>query len=515
MSCGTLHHGGCSESKNSTVEETGGSTMNRPNVINRIAERLLQRGANKLSQKYNVRIRNRFLRDYQKASDATRHKYNAEIYNVLLALAKYNDADAIREIYCIGYPGCWDADDLWVDPSLAGVAAENSNYEALQALADNGIDVSWYGGFLNQFNWMYVIERNDIRMCRIIATAKERIITEEAAAFILEHCYDLVPELVKQATSREWQMWNRVINAIGQKEAIALLKDSNKWEDVSLRVCVETLVSVLHYENALMLVQQQPHLVDATSLWPCIFPGSTPDCYTHNFFYSDEMNEARSKLIDFLFSINLLPDHAVVHGIIESAKKWRYRNERSYNNYLRTVVSLLDRGVSSYAQAIQDAIWFPPQLSLTHHLVSKAPSGTSASGLGYVLVDSSLSGYWPKVIAHPLGRFVRFDLWRRFCNEHDAYVNDVIDILKQAHSCGVLDINEQNTNRGETALHVLCKGAFPQALKMPCVQELLVALIAVGADVSIRDKHNKTAYDYAAEKHAPKAFLRLLATGHQ
>lgn len=515
MSCGTLHHGGCSESKNSTVEETGGSTMNRPNVINRIAERLLQRGANKLSRKYNVRIRNRFLRNYRDASDTTRSKFNAATYNVLLALAKHNDADAIREIYRIGYPGCWHADDLWVDPSLAGVAAENCNYEALQALADNGIDVSWYGGFLDQYNWMFVIERKDIRMCRIIATAKKRTITVEAAAFILEHCYDLMPELVKQAASHEQYVWNRVINAVGTKEAIALLKDTNKLADVSFQNRVETLVSILHYENALMLVQQQPHLVDATSLWPCIFPDSTPDCYTHNFFYSDEMNEERSKLIDFLFRINLLPDHAVVHSIVESAKKWQYRNERFYNNYLQMITNLLNRGVSSYNQTLQDATWFPPNLSLINHLISNGPSDMRTAGLGRALVDSSLSGYWPKVIAHPLGRIVRFDLWRGFCNEHNSYINDVINILKHAHARGVLDVNNQNKEADETALHILCKEAFPQALKMPCVQELLVTLIAVGADVSIRDKHNKTAYDYAAEKHAPKVLLRLLAIGHQ
>lgn len=61
-----------------------------------------------------------------------------------------------------------------------------------------------------------------------------------------------------------------------------------------------------------MQVQQQPHLVDATNLWHCIFPESTPDCYTLNFFYSDEMNEARSKLIDFLFRINLMAENLLM-----------------------------------------------------------------------------------------------------------------------------------------------------------------------------------------------------------
>lgn len=183
-------------------------------------DKVLWKHVNSLFRKPNTRIRNRFLHDYRNASEAARHNRNADTYYALKAFAKHNDAEAIREIYRVGYPGLRDADDVWTETSLAGVAAESQNYEALQALADCGVDVSWYGGLQDQYNWMFVIANKDVRMCRIVATAKNRIITKEAAAFIVEFCPDLVPELLCRADGYEKNIWRIILGAIGSDKLV-------------------------------------------------------------------------------------------------------------------------------------------------------------------------------------------------------------------------------------------------------------------------------------------------------
>jgi len=204
-----------------------------------------------------------------------------------------------------------------------------------------------------------------------------------------------------------------------------------------------------------------------------------------------------------------------MQNIIASSNKWWPRNDLSYNNFLQTVTDLLDRGVYSYDQALQDAKWWPPDHALIDHLVLCGPKNMSTGGLSLALVDASLSGCWPKIIASPIGRLIRLDLWRAFRKEHNLYFHDVISILRHAYDRGILDVNEQNVTADETAFHILVKGAFPQALWMPCVQELIATLIEMGADLSIKDDRNKTVYDYAVEKGAPDKILRLLAPSDQ
>lgn len=484
--------------------------MKKAFVLRLIAENSLRKCVSSLAKKPNVFIRNRFLRYYRKASEESRNEHNAETYTALKAFAKHNDAEAIREIYRVGYPGLRDADEVWTEVSLSGIAVENKNYEALQALADCGVDVSWYGGVSERFNWAFVIAEKDVRMCRIIATAKNRLITDEAASFILEYCHDMVPELVKRTKKTDQVIWHRVLAATDEAEALATLQLDSVEKKITLNDQIATLIDVLRYEEAAELVVQNAKDIDSKRLWCCIFSECMSDSYTHDYFYSDEVNQARNNLITTLFSHNLLPNDEIVKNLFRSVSWWWPQNECSYRNYLRTVTDLLDRGVHSYDKALQEAMWWTRDIKLVNHIIVNSPSSLRADGLVHMLVNFSLNGYWPKIISRPLGRIVRFDLWRRFCQEHNSYVSDVINVLKYAHKRGFLRIDERDVKTAETALHTLCKEAFPQALWMPCVQELITTLVEMGADLSIKDNCNKTAYDYAVAQRAPKKVLRML-----
>lgn len=479
-------------------------------IMEAFADRVLWKYVNSLYRKPNSRVRNRFLRDYRNASEESRNNRNIQTYYALTSFAKHNDADAIREIFRIGYPGRQDPNEVWTEVSLSGIAVENKSYEALQALADCGVDVCWYGGVSQRLNWAFVIAEKDVRMCRIIATAKNRYITDEAASFILEYCHDLVPELVKRANQTDLVIWRRVLDAIGDTQVIASLYNECELKTISPNDRVATLISILRYEDAAAQVQQDSSAFDAASLWNCVFSDSISDRYTYDFFYSDEVHRARSKLINTLFDNNLRPNEEIVKNLIWSTKEWWPQNETSYKNYLTTVTDLLARSVHSYDQALQEAMWWTRDTKLINHLILNGPSTLCTDGLGHMLVDHSLRGYWPEVISCPLGRVIRFNLWRNFCKEHDSCIHDVINILRCAHDRGVLNINEQQAENGETALHTLCKEAFPQALWMPCVQELITTLVEVGADLSIKDNCNKTVYDYAVVQRAPKMVLRML-----
>lgn len=475
--------------------------------MRRIIDKVLWLKVDRLFKKPNTRVRNRFLRDYRNASAESRNMRNAETYYALKAFAKHNDAEAIREIYRVGYPGLRDVDDVWTETSLAGVAAENQNYEALQVLAESGVDVSWYGGFQDQYNWMFVIANKDIRMCRIIATAKNRMITEEAAAFIAEFCPDLVPELVYRAEGYEQNVWRIILSAIGSNK---LVMDEHDSKMVSFQARVETLVWVLRYDDALVLIKENPLAINAVDLWRYIFPEAMSDSYSHDYFYSDAVNEARYRLISALLDNKLYPDGKVIENLIYSARTWWPRNKRSQENYLSTLTDMLNRCQPVYEQALLDAMWWTHDINLTKHLLLNGPSNMRTDGLVHMMADFSLVGDWPKVIACPLGRAFRYDLWKRFLKEHDSYINDVIDVMKCTHGFGNLAINEQNKEHGMTALHALCKEALPQALHMPCVKKLMVAMIELGADVNIADAYGKRAYDYANAKKAPKSVLKLL-----
>lgn len=469
-------------------------------------EGLLWKHINRLSRKPNALIRNRFLREYRNASDESRNKRNAETYYVLKAFAEHNDAEAIKEIYRIGYPGLRDADDIWTEASLPGIAAENQNYEALQALADSGVDVSWYGGYLDKFNWMFVIANKDIRMCRIIATAKNRMITEEAAAFIAEFCPELVPELVHRADGYEKDVWCSILGLIDKR----LVINESESKVFSLQDRVETLALILRYDEVLDNAKENLQAINAMEVWRCIFPEVMSDSYSHDYFYSDAVNEPRNRLIKFLLDNNLFPDSKVVENMIYSSRRWWPRENSSQKNYLSTLTDLLNWCSPIYARALLDALWWTHDITLTKHLLLNGPSNMRSNGLLHLMVDFSLYGDWPKVITTPLGRAIRHDLWQRFSEEHDSYINEVIDVMKYLHRVGNLSINEQNEEHKMTALHLLFREALPQSLHMLCIKKLLVTMIELGADVNIIDNYGKTAYDYATAKKAPKSVLKLL-----
>lgn len=475
---------------------------------NCFACQLLRKGVKRLLATPNAWIRNRFLHDYQNASAEKRNRWNAETYYVLKSLASHNDAAAIRKIYDVGYPGLQDADGIWTEASLSGVAAENQNYDALQALADCGVDVSWYGGFLDKYNWMFVIENKDIRMCRIIATAKNKMITEEAAAFIVEFCPDLVPELVRSASNYEKNVWCRVLDVLDNDKAAT---EEYPHKIYSPQDRIETLVSVLHYDDAIALLKKHSYTIDAPRLWECIFPEVMSDCYSHDYFYSDTLNRARYRLINALLDNNLHPNGKVVENLIYSARRWCPRNGIPHKNFMSTLTDMLNQVFPFYDQALLDVIWWTNNIKLVNHLVLSGPPNMDTDNLLRLMIESSLIGDWPTVIARPIGRIIRYDLWQRFRTEHESYIIDVIDVMKCLHGLGNLAINKQSAKTGMTVLHVLCEGALPQALWMSCVQDLIVALINLGADVTIKDYSQKTAYDYALEKRAPKAVLHLLS----
>lgn len=473
-------------------------------------EGLLWKHINRLYRKPNALIRNRFLREYRNASEESRNKRNAETYYVLKAFAKHNDAEAIRGIYSVGYPGRRDADEVWTETSLAGIAVENRSYEALQVMADCGVEVGWYGGVAERLNWAFVIANKDVRMCQILATAKNRLITDEAASFILEHCHDMVEELVKRTNKSDQIIWHRVLVATGETEILKTLHLVSAEKEISLDDRIGTLIDVLRFEEAEELIVQNAKTINAEKLWCHIFPECMSDSYTHDYFYSDEVNLARNKLITTLLNNNLLPNEEIVKNLFRSVYWWWPQNENSYKNYLRAVTDLLALGIHPYDKAIQEAMWWTHDIELVKRIVINSPVSLRTDGLAHMLVDASLTGYWPEVISRPLGRIIRFDLWRGFCKEHNSYISNVIDVLRCAHERDVLRINELDVKNGETALHTLCREAFPQALWMPCIQELITTLVEVGADLSIKDNCNKTAYDYATGQRAPKSILRML-----
>ena len=143
------------------------------------------------------------------------------------------------------------------------------------------------------------------------------------------------------------------------------------------------------------------------------------------------------------------------------------------------------------------------------YLIESGPEDLATTGLGHKLVDTALLGNWPTILGNPIGRLLRHDLYAAFRKEHAPCFEKVNDIFKHAQKRGMLDINEQNA-KGETPLLLLCKEAFLQGLRIPCVKELVSKLIAMGADIRIVDNAGKTAYDYAKEKKAPRAILNLL-----
>lgn len=477
-----------------------------------VIDKLLFFLANRLYQHPCKIVRDRFLKDYRCASENARNKWNTETYFALRAFAKHNDAVAIREIYQIGYPGFYYQDEEWTEPTFAGIAAENRNYEALQALADSGEDVSWYGSITDQYTWKFVIENNDAKMCAILAKAKCRVITDIAAAFILEHCHELVPDLVKNAKKEELCVWHRVADALSDQEIVTLCKNQCGPGELKENDHLETLTETLKYTDVANIINKSGVVPDASCIWNTIFDvdGRAPECYSYDFFYSNELTKSRRTLMDVLFKKNIRPQSQIVTSIIRS-DNWRLSGDSVLRNSASAVIYLLEHGVYSYDGAMQDAIR-NRALTVIQHLIDSGSGNMNTGGLCYMLADHTQFGFWPKILAHPLGRLLRFDLLSSFRKEHDPCFEKVTEILMHAHKRGMLDINEKHPRSGETALLHLCKDAFPQGLRMPCMKKLISVMIDIGADPSIPDNTGKTAYDYAKEKRASPAILNLLCT---
>ena len=474
------------------------------------ADKLLLFCASRLYQYPFKPIRDRFLSDYRRASESTRNKWNTETYLALCAFVRHNDAAAIREIYELGYPGYYYADEEWTEPTLAGMAAENKNYEALQALADSGEDVSWYGSMASQYTWKFVIENNDTKMCELIAKARNRVITDIAAAFILENCRELVPDLVENANEEELLVWYRVADALSDQETVTLCEAQGVSGELEENDRLATLAEVLKYADIANTINESVVAPDELYIWYPIFyvEGRAPECYSYDFFYSDELDKSRRALMDVLFKNNIRPPKQIVPHIIQSVH-WRLSEDSFLRNSASTVIYLLEHGVYSYDSAMQDAI-LNRAFTVIRHLIDSGPRNMNTNGLGYVLADHTQFGSWPKILAHPLGRLLRFDLFSSFRKEHDPYFEQVAEILMHAHERGMLDINEKHPRNGETALLHLCKVIPPQGLRMPCMKKLISVMIDIGADPSIPDNTGKTAYDYAREKRASPAILNLL-----
>lgn len=272
---------------------------------------------------------------------------------------------------------------------------------------------------------------------------------------------------------------------------------------------IEALVENLRYFDAAIKIEEAGTDFESTCIWEAIFPeySCDPECIT-DYFYSDEFSASRMMLMNMLLERTIYPESDVVKSIIRSASCLRICTEKAWGNYLSTLAILLKSGAYSYDAALRDAIWYQC-LEVVDYLIESGPEDLATTGLGHKLVDTALLGNWPTILGNPIGRLLRHDLYAAFRKEHAPCFEKVNDIFKHAQKRGMLDINEQNA-KGETPLLLLCKEAFPQGLRIPCVKELVSKLIAMGADIRIVDNAGKTAYDYAKEKKAPRAILNLL-----